>query len=315
MREKGPNHALLALSLLFAVFLWGGNNVGTKFIVATWPPVWTGASRFLCAGLLLLAILKLSGKHHASSNTDLQRKLWLRGGLGLAVYITSFNFALKYTAASHVAVYLGAAPVWALLWEGSPRKELDSLHRYGAAILALTGVVVLFWEALTTTRGFWLGEVLGLLASILWTNYGRQCKLLAGEIPATRVTASTMWRAGVLLMPLAIIEVASHPLQWRWDVVGVQLYCIVAGGVVAFLIWNNALRHWRTSQVLLFNNLIPLSTALWAATFLNEKIGPRFWVAVALVVAGVALGQTNRVKPPTKGPNPPPVRPTLTPEV
>ena len=45
---------MLALSLVFAVFLWGGNNAGVKFIVGAWPPIWTGASRFLCAGLVLL---------------------------------------------------------------------------------------------------------------------------------------------------------------------------------------------------------------------------------------------------------------------
>ena len=36
MSEK-KNNAALALSLVFAVFLWGGNNSGTKFLVAAAP--------------------------------------------------------------------------------------------------------------------------------------------------------------------------------------------------------------------------------------------------------------------------------------
>ncbi|HTI97815.1 MAG TPA: DMT family transporter, partial [Dongiaceae bacterium] len=73
----------------------------------------------------------------------------------------------------------------------------------------------------------------------------------------------------------------------------VQLYCITAGGVVAFALWNNALRHWPTSQVLLFNNLIPLSTMSWAHFCLGEAVTPTFWTAMILIVLGVALGQTD----------------------
>jgi drug/metabolite transporter (DMT)-like permease len=73
----------------------------------------------------------------------------------------------------------------------------------------------------------------------------------------------------------------------------VQAYCIIAGGVAAFAIWNNALRRWPTSQVLLFNNLIPLSTMCWAHVWLREPITPTFWLAMSLVVAGVVLGQLN----------------------
>ena len=45
---------------------------------------------------------------------EMRRLLWVRSGLSLAVYIVVFNWALKLTELSHVALYLGAAPVWAL---------------------------------------------------------------------------------------------------------------------------------------------------------------------------------------------------------
>src|SRR5438552_629508 len=48
--DKAKN-AFLSLSLLLAIFLWGGCNAGTKFIVQSWPPLCTGSSRFLSAGV------------------------------------------------------------------------------------------------------------------------------------------------------------------------------------------------------------------------------------------------------------------------
>jgi drug/metabolite transporter (DMT)-like permease len=290
-----PNNLALSLSLVFAIALWGGNNTGTRFVVAVWPPVWTGASRFFCAGLLLSLILRF--QHRAAPRSPLspsiRTRLWLRGGLSLAAYIVSFNWALRYTTASHVALYLGASPVWALLWEGLPGKNWASVKRYAAAALALAGIVVLFWPALQRDHASWFGELLGLLASILWTNYGRQCRSLSSQLSGAELTAHTMWRAGLWLAPLAAVELYQHGLPWRNDVALVQLYCIFAGGLVAFGIWNNALRHWPASQVLLFNNLIPLSTMTWAHFWLKEPITPTFWLAMVLVVIGVLLSQVN----------------------
>jgi len=152
---------------------------------------------------------------------------------------------------------------------------------------------VLFWPALKQAHTSWRGEILGLAASILWTNYGRQCRALSENLSGAQVSAHTMWRAGVLLMPLASVELWHRGLSCRTDIVVVQLYCIIAGGVAAFAIWNNALRYWPTSQVFLFNNLIPLSSMGWARVWLDEPVTATFWVAMVLILFGVILAQTN----------------------
>jgi len=292
---SAKSNGAIGASLLFAVFLWGGNNAGVKFLVASWPPIWVGGTRFLCAGLLMLAVLRWTKWLGAASvlSDELKRKLWWRSGLSLAAYIVAFNWALRYTSVSHAALYLGAAPVWALLWEQPPEKNWSSAKRYGAAALALTGVFVLFRPALKAADSNWVGEGLGLLSSVLWTNYGRQSRALGASLSGAEITAHTMWRAGALLMPLALIETESGGLVWRADLLAVQTYCVVAGGVIAFALWSNALRHWPTSQVFLFNNLIPLSTMSWARVWLGEPVTPTFWLAMMLIVAGVVLGQAN----------------------
>jgi hypothetical protein len=137
-----PHNGALAGSLLLAVFLFGANNTGIKFLVGFWPPLAIGASRFLLAGLVLLGLLRwtrLFGAGHTIS-PDLKRRLWWRTGLLMALYIVAFNYALKLTSISHVALYLGAAPVWALLWEGQPEKHWRSAQRYGAASPPSTGM-------------------------------------------------------------------------------------------------------------------------------------------------------------------------------
>jgi drug/metabolite transporter (DMT)-like permease len=291
-----PKHNVaIAGSLLLVVFLWGGNNAGTKWLVAAWPPIWTGGIRFLCAGLLLLAVLRFTSwlGEYRPLTSGLRRQLWLRGGLWLAVYIVVFNWALRLTAASHVALYIGASPVWTLLWEERPQRTWASAQRYGAASLAVAGVVVLFWPALRTAKLDLLGEFFGLAASILWANFSHQVRILSADLSGAEVAAHTMWMSGLLLMPFGLAEIAVHGITVNPESLGVLAFCILFGSVISYALWNNALGHWRTSRVVLFNNLIPLSTMTWAHFFLREPITSTFWAAMILIVTGVLLGQAN----------------------
>ena len=293
--SQPKNNAAIAGSLVLVSFLWGGNNAGTKWLVALWPPVWTGGIRFILAGLMLLAVLRftpwLGG--YRPLTAPLRRQLWWRGGLSLAVYIVVFNWALRLTAASHVALYIGASPVWTLLAEERPRRTWGSVRRYGAALLALGGVLVLFWPALRTARVDLAGELLGLAASVLWANFSHQMRVLSASLGGAEVAAHTMWMSGILLMPFALVEIAACRPAVSVEAVEVLAFCVVFGGVIPYALWNNALRHWRTSQVVLFNNLLPLSTMMWSHFCLREPVTSTFWAAMILIVAGVVLGQAN----------------------
>ena len=295
MSEK-KNNPVIAASLLLTVVMWGGNNVGTKWLVATWPRIWTGSTRFLVAGFFLLAILRFTNWLGESKPLapGSYRQLWLRGGLSLAAYIVVFAWALHLAAASHIALYLGASPIWALLWEERPKMNWSSARRYGAALLAVSGVVVLFWPVLMTGRQTNLaGELCGLAASITWANYNHQSRILARTIPGLEIAANAMWMSGVWLLPLGMIEVAVSGITFDAPHLWVQALCILFGGVVPYALWNSAFRHWRTSQVMLFNNFIPLTTTAWAHFILHEEITSTFCAAMALIVAGVALGQAD----------------------
>jgi len=290
-----PNSVAITGNLLLVVFLWGGNNVGTKWLVASWPPIWTGATRFLVAGFFLLGILRFTnwlGEFQPLSR-EFRRQLWLRGGLSLAAYIVAFAWALKLTAASHVALYLGASPVWALVWEDRPKRNWASARRYGAALLAVAGVLVLFWPALKFAGTNLAGEFCGVAASLLWANYNHQSRFLSAKIPGLEIAANAMWMSGVWLLPFGLLEIALHGFATDSRHLEVQTLCIFFGGVVPYALWNGALRHWRTSQVMLFNNFIPLTTTVWAHFALREPITPTFCEAMALIVAGVFLGQAD----------------------
>jgi drug/metabolite transporter (DMT)-like permease len=133
---KGKSNASLAPGSCSPSRCGAATTPGTKWLVGSWPPIFTGGTRFLCAGLLLLAVLRVTtwfGEYVVPSR-ELNHALWLRGGLSLAAYIMAFNYALRFTSASHVALYLGASPVWALLWEALQRADQNWLGALGRGV-------------------------------------------------------------------------------------------------------------------------------------------------------------------------------------
>lgn len=293
--RNGSHQFSIGLGLVVAALFWGGNNVALRYLVLHWPPVWTGASRFLCAGLLLSAGLRYTD--WLGPTTQLPRgvrlRLWYRGGLSLAIYITVCYASLQYIPSSHFALHLAAAPVWVLIWEGRLTSSRGSFLKISAAVLTLSGVLVLLWPAIRHGQAPWYGEAMGFAAGLLWTWYNRQAQVHAQEMTGIEVTAATLWRAGVWLLPITAVEVSVRPIHWDLQLVLIQAYCIVFGGAASFALWNRALKHWPASRVFLFGNLVPVSTILWAFVLLNEPLTPTLGWALLLILAGVWLGRRS----------------------
>jgi drug/metabolite transporter (DMT)-like permease len=209
----------------------------------------------------------------------------------LAFYIACYVWAVRFTSASSVALFMGTSPVWALVWE--ERLTRHSAHRYLAALLALAGICALFLPTLRTESAAWVGNLIALAASVMWTVFSRQCRTFTGVMSGLELTGQNFWRAGLMLTPLALIEVLTRGVTWNPFVAGLHVYTIVLSGLVAFALWNHALAVWPTSRAFLFTNLIPISTMFFAHVFLGEALTPSIWIALGLILAAVLLGQAD----------------------
>jgi drug/metabolite transporter (DMT)-like permease len=296
MKENKSNFTIMTY-VLSAIFLWGGNNVAVKYLTKGWTPVFIGWSRILVAGLLIFAMMRWTSWFGKLSRLtpSLKRGLWLKGSLSFALFILVFNWAVKLTSASHVALYLSAVPVWALLWDERPAWTLNSLRAYTAALFAMGGVFVLLQPSLKNETYRGIGEVLGFSASLLWTNHTRQCRFLSEHLTGIELSAHNMIRAAAWLTPFVLWEFTHSSQSFGWDLIGVQTYCVFGGSILAFALWNGALRHWPASKVLLFNNFISISTMVWAYIFLGEPLTIRIWISTAFIALAVGIAQWREV--------------------
>ena len=135
------NSAAVVTGLIVAVFLWGGNNVATKYLVDTWPPIWTSCTRFLISGALLLFLAHKTRWFGSPKplNPSLKKALWFKGSLSFTVYILSFIWALKFSTAANMGLLFASSPMWALLWEIRLVERAELIKRFIAAALTLSG--------------------------------------------------------------------------------------------------------------------------------------------------------------------------------
>ncbi|HAV64392.1 MAG TPA: hypothetical protein DCY13_18740 [Verrucomicrobiales bacterium] len=160
-------------------------------------------------------------------------------------------------------------------------------------MLAIAGAMVLFWPSLRLGGDQWLGEATGLASSLLWAVFGHLSRGLTPHISSVELTAHSMWRAGVWMIPLTIWEVETVGVVLRLDASLIFLYSVLGPGIFSFALWSNALMHWPTSKVYLYNNIIPMWTVFWTWLFFREPVTANVWIALTLIVSGVILATTN----------------------
>jgi drug/metabolite transporter (DMT)-like permease len=108
--------ALAEVSLLLAVFFVGTDVVSVKYALEGLPPLAFMPARYVLAGLLLLAFLRLLGMNAGGGlgRGDLLVLAGL-GSVGITINYVGYTVGLSLTSGSNAALIIATAPVWGLL--------------------------------------------------------------------------------------------------------------------------------------------------------------------------------------------------------
>jgi drug/metabolite transporter (DMT)-like permease len=121
-----------------------------------------------------------------------------------------------------------------------------------------------------------------ILASLLFAAMAMLAKLAAGRLPGPEV-AFVRFAVGLAACGAASLRRPLQASNWR------GLFWRGAFGGSAVLCYFLAIEHLTVGVATLLNYTAPVFTALWAATFLGERLSRASAGALALTVVGVAL--------------------------
>ena len=289
--RKGADLFLFQLMLLLCA-LWGSQQVAIKLAAADIAPLLQVVLRSAIAGVLVGLLLLWQGGWRA----------WLpgtwRGGLlaGVLFGLEFFFIAegLRFTSASHMAVFLYTAPIFSALGLHFllPSERLKLAQWLGIG-LCFGGVVLAFgaganWAQLD--RRMLLGDLLGLLAGLSW---GLTTVVIRGsrlsEAPAGLTLFYQLLVAFVLLLAYVLITGSVGPVRWTPVAIGSVLFQGVVVAFFSYLAWFWLLRRYLASNLAVFAFMTPLYGVTFGVLVLDEPLSLNFIIGAGLVLAGITL--------------------------
>ena len=293
---RKPELDALAIALLLGCCMfWGFQQVLVKSTVEEVPPVFQAFLRFAMATAALL--LWCAWRKIPLLNDNAPRGSGWGGLLAGALFAGEFAaiyIGLQYTQASRLTVFLYCAPFWVAVIlprfvAGEGLRGWQWLGLAGAfvgAVLALGDG--LLHPAAQTHPLSWLGDLLGLLAGLMWGL----TTVVIRSTPMGRLSPSKqlLYQVGVSTAVLPLLSLALGE-TWTLDLsafawVSLLLQSLV-GAFASFLAWMWMLAHYNATKMSSFVFLTPVFALLFGALLLGEAVTPGLLMALALVAVGI----------------------------
>ncbi len=292
--ETPASRGALILAFATIYLVWGSTYLAIRVSVESMPPFAMAAARFLLAGALLIAFLKMRGAPWPTARQWLSSVICgtflLLGGNGVVAY------AEQTVSSANAALFIGIGPLFTVLiewaWPGGLRPNVLT---FLALALGLAGVTWLSapWENVTVRSGISLVDALLLLVACLsWSFgaiYGRHAKNAASPF----MTSAQQMLGGGLALALAAL------LRGEWATLELSAitarswnafaYLVVVGSLVGFSTFVWLMKHSTPVLVSTYSYVNPIVAVFLGWLILHEPVTDRTAVAAALIVGAVAL--------------------------
>lgn len=272
---------------LLALFSWGTVYVVGKYVLASVPPFVVTACRYALAVVLLSVLLRRT-PHTRIARKDFPKVL-LVAVLGYFLSMNLQFLGTKLTNASVSSLINSMNPVFITLFAVLLLGEQLTRGRLASLALSLAGV----WLVVGGTRGAArpLGVACALGAMLCWALMSVLMRRLTARYDALSLTRICLVIGGLLTAPLSVWSYITAPrTDWSWGLVAGLLFLGLFGTAIGNLCWNRALSVLEASTCSLFYPVMPLTSVVGGALFLDEPVTPRLVLGAALIAGGVIVG-------------------------
>ena len=285
------------LSALLTIIIWGTTFISTKILLVDFQPVEILFFRFIMGLLILMLVYP----HRLKGTTPGQEMTFVAAGLcGICMYYLLENIALTYTLASNVGVIISVAPFFTAILTHLFLKEDEKLRPnfFVGFVVAMAGIFLISFNGskleLNPT-----GDLLALLAALVWACYSVLTKKISGYGYNTILTTRRVFFYGILFMIPALF-LFDFKLGLSRFADPVYLFNIVYLGLGAsalcFVTWNFAVKILGAVKTSIYIYMVPVITVVTSVLILHEKITALAGIGTVLTLAGLFLSESKLFK-------------------
>ncbi|MBN8265562.1 MAG: drug/metabolite exporter YedA [Xanthomonadales bacterium] len=282
----------VALALAAVFLIWGSTYLAIRFALeGGFPPFLLGGIRFLLAGGLVFAFLRLRGV--AAPTRAQWGNAAVMGVLLLVLGNGMVNFAEKSVSSGMAAVAVASAPLWMGVFAAMRGQRPSGIEWVGLAI----GFVGVVWlnagSSLNASRA---GMLALLVATIAWSfgsiwSRGR-------DLPSPFMASAAQMLCGgaaMLALGLAIGErfdglPSAHGLA-------AFAYLVVFGSIIGFSAYIWLLHHVRPALAGSYAYVNPAIAVALGAWLAGERFGRHELLAMGVILLGVVAITVAKARP------------------
>ena len=275
----------LILWCLAATWLvWGSTYLAIRFALVSFPPYWQMGTRFLVAGVGLMAWCKWRG---ASLPTRVQwRNALIIGGLMLGIGMGNTARAEMTIASGLIVAFIAIIPATITLINLCYGVRSTRIEVLGI-VVGLMGVLML-----VSGSGFSASHS-GLIAIVIATTAWSLGSVLSQQqyklAPGAVGFASEMIAGGAVLMIMSWLagEIPSWHAEPR--ALAAWIFLIVFGSLIAFNAYMLLLSRASAALASSYTFVNPVIAMLLGVAFGGEVITGFEWLAAAVIIVAVVL--------------------------
>jgi drug/metabolite transporter (DMT)-like permease len=272
--------------------VWGSTYLAIRVVVETMPPLVSGGVRFMLAGTIVYAVLRLRGGAESVRFTRAQLAscaliggLLVTGGNGL-VMVGEVD-----VPSALAALIIASVPLWVILFrrvtgEAIPTGTLAGVFAgfLGLALLLLPSGG---HEEVTS----WVGLLLVFCAAPLWALGSFLSKSRPLPTDPFLSTALQMMLGGLISLVAGLARGETGDVDvagFSADSLIAFAYLVVVGSLIAFTAYVWLLQHAPISKVATYAYVNPVIAIFLGWAILSEEITVWMFAGAAIVVASVA---------------------------
>ncbi|MGF1446344.1 MAG: DMT family transporter [Pikeienuella sp.] len=282
--------------------IWGAAFMATAVATTDFAPLSLAGLRLAIAAGALLIYLRLTGGRLPGFSGPQQRGFWIAAVavafLSNAMPFTSLSWAQRHIPSSLAGVLMATVPFFVLplahIFVPGERMTLRKIAGFGLGFL---GVLVLIGPAAfeTPKDGTADAPIALAIAACLLTA----CGYASGSIVAKRAAqpglvpfgAAALLIAAAMVLPLALL--LERPFAQAPSNAGLAaiLYLGLVPTALATVMLLAVIRSAGPGFLSNVNYQVPIWAVLFGAVVLGEAPAPQLWLALALILSGLALAQ------------------------
>lgn len=296
---------LIWVALWIVYIVWGSTYLAIRVTVETLPPLLTGGVRFILAGGVIFAWLRIR-KGKGAGRITRTEALWstvigaglIMGGNGLVM------LAERDVPSSYASLVIASVPLWVVVFRFISRERVN-LMTLVSVFVGFVGVAILVVPSDRPGGASTFGVILLVFASFFWAAASFWSKRVTLPKDPFASTAMQMVGGGVISLIAGTIHGEFEGLDvsaFSDSSVIAFSYLVSIGSLVAFTAYVWLLQNAPISKVATYAYVNPVIAIFLGWALLSEEITMTVMIGAAVIIGSVAFTVRKESEPPKKEP-------------